>query len=211
MVTNSFVVMVSVVFDKGEFKKMRFNVYEVPDSKDLMKHFPELSSMESFAKYAEADRNRLIRYIMLMYDKESPLVKRVQKYKDRQRQAAHLAGYDLQKHEDRLEQVFTLADESIANMVADFIILLNDRKWSLIVSSEATFYEFQRGLFMNVVNVRDDKARLDAITVKAKIMTESDEIDARLERYYSDLFGDDKLIEVAKKKRIRPESIASNS
>jgi hypothetical protein len=197
------------MFEKGEFLKLKFNVYAVAQGKDLLQKFPLLSKIKSFTDYAEADRNRIIRYIIYMYDVESPFIKRFQKIEDRQREAAILSGFDVNKHKDRLRDLYSNKDESTNDMIVDFIVELNNRKWAMIVSNEAIFYEFQRALRKPITNTRDDKNKMDAIMVKSKMMEESNTIDQRLDGYYEDLFGTKDLVEYGKRKRISPETQAS--
>lgn len=197
------------MFDKAEFKKLRFNVYSAKG--DVMSAFPRLGNIQSFKDYIEPDRNRIIKYIVYMYDKESPLVKRFQKIEDRQRESAILAGFDTQKKKDHLALIYANENESVNAMVCDFIVEINSRKWAMIISNEATFYEFQRALLTPIdrASANNEKAGMDAIMVKSKMMEECNLIDLRLDKYYEELFGSKEVIEYGKRKRISPESVAS--
>lgn len=199
------------MFEKGEFSKLRFNVYLVKHGKDLLQEYPKLAAIKSFKDYADADRNRLIRYIVYMYDKDSPLVKRFQKIEDRQRESALLAGYDINKYHDRMQELYSNSNPDVTEMIVDFIVEINSRKWAMINSNEATFYEFQRALMTPIdrASANNEKAGMDAIMVKSKMMEESDIIDLRLDKYYEDLFGSREFVEYGKRKRITPESVAA--
>ena len=94
--------MANELFQREEFSKLKFNVYDVKAEVDLLKEFPLLGRIESFKSYNGADSNRLIRYIIYMYDLESPLIKRFPKLDERQIECATLSGFNLVKDKSRL-------------------------------------------------------------------------------------------------------------
>ena len=67
--------------EAAEFKQLRFNVTKIPQGKDLLDDkkygIPELRKLKSFRDYGGDDKNLIIRYIILMHDKNSPFRKKI--------------------------------------------------------------------------------------------------------------------------------------
>ncbi len=95
-------------------------------------------------------------------------------------------------------------------MVNEFLRKQNNRIWSMIVSNEQTFFEYQTKLLSPVEGERD-KDILQALQIKSKIMDDLNTINDRLDSYYMKLYGEDQeLLKVIKAdKRLTPEFIAN--
>ena len=75
-------------------------------------------------------------------------------------------------------------------MVDEFLRKQNNRIWSMIVSNEQTFFEYQTKLLSPVEGERD-KDILQALQIKSKIMDDLNTINDRLDSYYMKLYGED--------------------
>lgn len=180
------------VFDPTNLKQLKYNVFAVPKGKSILLNMPELNRLDAFvAALARPDLDKLIRYIMAMYDKNSPFVRMFQDVSKRKRECAHMAGYDIEKDRERLDPIFDFTDSQFSSMVIDFLKDQNSRVWTMIVSNEQTFYEYQKALLSEITNFGTDKDKLGATQIKSKLMEDSDTISERLEKYYQLLFGDD--------------------
>jgi hypothetical protein len=197
------------LFDKEEFSAMAFNVFSVKPEKDLLEHFKKMNLLKSFSLYKGAMANEVIRYVLYMYDKNSPLREMFPDLKKRKSEAALLAGLS---GGARMKKVFDMKDEGVLDMIDEFVRHQNNRIWALIVSNEETFYEYQSSLIRNVTADKDMDT-LKALQIKSKLMDDCDTINARLEAYYRKLYGDNEelLAIVSKRQRITPEMIAKGS
>ena len=85
----------------------------------------------------------------------------------------------------------------------------NNWVWSMVVSNEQAFYEFNQRVMMPVDGSRD-KDILQAINIKTSIMQSQDDIAQRLKKYIRELSGGDEQLEdsIIKRKRLSPESQA---
>ncbi|HDY88336.1 MAG TPA: hypothetical protein ENH82_09535 [bacterium] len=191
---------------------MFVNIMEIPHGIDLL-HDPtygisELKRLKSFVDYSKPDRNRIIRYILLMHEKNSPLRTKIQNVADRKDYALALAGFKDKKKEDRerIDEIKQLLAERVVEMIIEFLQWQGNRLLAMIDSNEQTFYEFQRAL-MEPVTETDDSKKIAAIEKKSKLMAECDRINNRLEGYYLRLYGDEDIIKVVQK-RFTPESMA---
>lgn len=207
----------SMMFD---YSRMEFN----PSVEgDLKKVYPKLE------KIMKGVSDKVARYIILMYDKNSPLRDFYRDLNKRKQGACEQAGikYDSELGEavrtfrkERKTQrktkdgdyvdgkTFIEPDEDMLNAITEFLIYQNDRVWVMIITNENAFYEYQKKI-MAEVGGEIDKDQLTAVNTKTKIMEAMDAIHNRLEGYYRQMSGDDKDIETALvRRRLTPESQA---
>jgi len=183
--------------------------------------YPDLKSV-----FGENPDDKAIRYIILMYDQKSPLRSSHPGPDSRRMAAAMAAGYDT-SDEDLMEQLATFTQKEVRegksgsgvgvsvpwtemlDMVSNYLRFRSSRLWTLIVSNEQSFYEYQRKV-MTEVTMEVDKDALAAVNVKTKLLESMDEMHRRLDKYYSDLTGGDKSLEdsLIKKRASTPESQA---
>lgn len=192
------------IFNKEDFDKMIFNPFKV--KRPLKKAFPKMKMFKSF----ELADDQMIAYVLYMYDQNTPLKEQFPDLKIRKEQAAILSGYSLTKDDKLLHDLFFFISEKLVQMVDEFLRKQNNRIWSMIVSNEQTFFEYQTKLLSPVEGDRD-KDILQALQIKSKIMDDLNTINDRLDSYYMKLYGEDQeLLKVIKAdKRLTPEFIAN--
>ena len=132
----------------------------------------------------------------------------------RKTQAADLAGFNLETEENYLDNLYNLTGqyaEHFVHCISEYLISQNNRLWSMIVSNEQTFYEYQQRL-LEPVDAEKDKDLLQALQIKSKLMEDCNNINERLDGYYRKLFGEDENVSrsVVKRKRLTPEQIAAH-
>lgn len=191
-----------------DFSKMEFN----PLIKgSILQKYPKLRSI-----VGDSD-DKMVRYVMLMYDQNSPLRSHYPELDKRKQFAANIAGFE---SSDDLTSLFdfrvkTVDDEYEPNealivLTMQYLKYQNNMVWQMIVSNEQAFHEYNRRVMMPVDGSRD-KDILQAVEIKTKIMQSMDEIYQRLQRYTKEMSGDDQSLEeiLTKRKRLRPEAIAN--
>jgi hypothetical protein len=217
-----------------DFSKLRFQVHGVPHGTELLLKFPELQAYPEIATYKHADRNYVIRYVIYMYDMHSGLIQKFPELKQRKEFALELAGFErdpntgkfkseiykminlekiqvkvVSEEEDSKDKTVTESNR-IFEMVMCYIKLQNNRLWSMIVTTEQAFLEYQ-GLIMEPVSERGDKDTLAAANTKDKLMESCYNMNKRIDEYYKELFGDNEdLKNVVKKKPVRPETMTKS-
>lgn len=197
------------MIEEREYGRMEFNPVV---KKPLASVYPKLKEVVGSVD------DKQIRYILLMYDQNSPLRNHYPDLSKRKEFAAAIAGYDLMKDDVttlfefkiKTEDGEYVPDESLIKTIIKFLKYQNNWVWSMIVSNEQAFYEYNMRVMMPVDGTRD-KDILQAINIKTQIMTSQDEIYQRLQKYYKDLSGGDVQLEdaIVKRKRVRPEDIAN--
>ena len=178
----------------------------------VLEKYPKLKSV-----LKDGD-DRVIRYILLMYDINSPLRHHYPELYKRKEHAADLAGYNLDKEDVTGLFDFRIKtddgyepDEELVNLTMKYLKYQNNMVWLMIVSNEQAFYEYNKRVMLPVDGARD-KDILQAVEIKTKIMQSMDDIYSRLQKYGRDLSGGDEKLEevITKRKRLRPEEIAAN-
>ena len=185
---------------------MEFN----PLSKrELVSIYPKLKSA-----MGKVD-DRMMRYVLLMYDMKSPLREFYPELDKRKQFAASMAGYDIDTEDVTSLFDFKIKqdDEEVAydellNLIIKYLKYQNNYVWSMIVSNEQAFYEFNKRVMIPVDGARD-KDILQAVDIKNKLMDAQDVIVQRLQKYLRELTGEDEKLEqtITKRKRLRPENI----
>jgi hypothetical protein len=219
------------IFKNEDFRGLQFPIHKVDQSKDLLKELPDLKYIQEFVTADRPDRDKLIRYIVLMYSKDTPLSKKFTDLAIRKKEAATLSGFDMVKdsipvplkplddpdeEDDRpepvslLQSIYNLSDETIGQMVIGFLRHQDDLTFTMLASNEQTFYEYQQALMSEITDFRNDMDKMKALDVKTKLMDESDKIAARIQKYRKDLYVEDKIIDLARKRNSSPESVAVN-
>lgn len=196
------------LFSDSDFTSLTFPIHNV--SKDVLNKVPRLELIASFKEYKGKHKDRLIKYICYLYDPHSPLKEFFPDMVRRKEQAAILAGFDLEdnKTKDIVEGMMSLKNKGVLRMIDEYLRFVNSRTWSMIVSNEETFYEYQRKLLRSVEAERD-KDLLQALQIKGKIMEDLDNINERLEKYYLKLYaGDEDLVKtITTRQSISPENL----
>jgi hypothetical protein len=202
-----------------DFSKMEF----FPLAKKAMcVEYPKLGSivnplLDKDCNKVKSKVDKTIRYILLMYDANSPLRLYYPDLEQRKIAAADLAGFDwgVEDMEEILEfKIKTeggiVPNEEMLVMIMNYLKYQNNWVWTMIVSNSEAFYEYNKRVMMPVEGNRD-KDILQAINIKTQIMQSQDDIYLRLQRYYKEMSGGDPMLEeeIKVRKRLRPEEIAN--
>lgn len=195
-------------FHNEEFESMSFNVY-MSKNKDILKDIPKLERISNFKKILSSFKDAgvsVVKYVCYMYDQGSPMKRHFPELAQRKRECSNMAG--LSKHAHIEQSLFEMTNPLFLLAIDEFLKFQNHRVWSMIVSNEEVFYEYQSKLLIKTEEDRD-KDLLQALQIKSKIMSDMDVINDRLESYYDKLYqGDSELIAHVQLKNISPEEIA---
>ena len=187
------------MISENDYLRMEF---DPTCKKNLLVQYPKLKQIVGTVD------DRMLRYVLLMYDQNSPLREYYPELGKRKNFSASIAGYDLDK-----EDVTTLFDFKIKNeadeyvpceemleLIMKYLKYQNNWVWSMIISNEQAFYEFNQRVMMPVDGSRD-KDILQAVNIKTQIMQSQDDIAQRLKKYFRELSGGDEQLEDAVIKR----------
>lgn len=193
------------MFSESDFINLNFPINSAKAG-TLPRSIPAMQVIKSWWDCNIIDKDKLIRYIVLMYDKGSPLVKRFSNLDQRKKEAFAIAGYTAL--DPILETYKEFKVPEFTEMVTEFLIYQSDYAWMMLISNEQTFYEFQKTLLQESAMIRNDKDKISAIASKAKLMEESENMVSRIETYRKQIFVEDKVIEASKRVSSSPEEMA---
>jgi hypothetical protein len=194
----------------ADFGRLKFAVHKTKPTDDILKKIPGLGVVSGFVNYQSPDATKVIRYCCFMYDSGSPFISMFPDVVKRKQECALYSGFS-SIDSDIVNNLFSFTDPAFLEMVHQFLVYQNNRIWSMIVSSEQTFYEYQQKLLRPVTDADGDKNLLQATQIKSKLMQDCDDINARLESYYRRFYGDDEVLINKSEgfRRFTPEDIAN--
>ena len=210
------------MIDPRHFSQMIFNPLEVED-KDLVDYCLGTDSLYQMlggdngvvnSRHRDVSfRARQIRYILFLYDKNSPLWKLEPDIVNRKQRAAEISGFDMFAQKDTLEQMYHLDDIFLARSISSFIQYQYNHQLAAMIANEQVLFEMQTALRETMTEFKDDKSRIDHYKTKTALLIEQDKILDLINKYKDDVFkGDEsaleKTMELGYNRKVTPEQIA---
>lgn len=156
--------------------------------------------------------DKMVRYIIALYDPKSPLIKGEGNLLRRKEVAAQIAGFDLVKDEAMLEVIYDCKYEHVVLMIQNFLrYFVKDMEWAMLVSYESAFWEFQSRIMQPIERGDKDKDLVSAVQSKTKLTEDINDVYQKYQAAKDRFYGNDTvLIQAANKiKRFTPEGVAS--
>ena len=194
------------IFTKESFEDLFINVYEQKNI--IKKNLDKITDAFGLVVDIRPDIEKLLKYIIYMYDKNTPMRELYQELQERKIECALLSGYNEKKDKTILEELYNLTDKRACELISSFLKYQNHKSWALLVSNEEVLWQYQQELLNPITDFRQDKEKLQALEIKSKLMNECDSIIKRIEGYEEKIYGDDKKLKDAMKNVTSPENIA---
>lgn len=194
----------------SSFKDLYFPIDKLEDenyrSIESIKEFEQIS----YVLIPKSERIKTIKFIIFMYDKNSPLVSAYSEIKARKKKALELLDINLKNNNELYHKLTQFEDESLVEVTAQMLRKQNDSIFSILVSQEIFLEECLRKV-LQPLEVTDDKKGLEALEKKAKISEAMEKVVDRIEKYRSKFFRNDDELEtkVRNTALFTPESIAN--
>jgi hypothetical protein len=184
--------------------------------KNLFEQYPRLLEMlprDRNEKLFSSDQEqeRMISYVLALYDPKSPLAKDYPELNTRKTAAAEVAGYDLEQDKDVLETIFRCDSEYMVEFIVTYLRqIVQSRSWASITADEQTYWEFVQRMLLPINRTSKDKDDVSAVALKTKLGEDKENIADRLERNWNRFLGDDEELKrkVQKAKGWSPEEQA---
>lgn len=201
-----------MIIDDQEFEGIFWDIHKIGNDVDLRKKygyefkevFPSLNRTE------RAETNRIVRYIIYMYDKESPVRHRIKKIEERKTYSAKKAGYSNKVDEVKRKRIIDSRDPLIVHAICEFIEYINDFQWAQLVTDEQLFWDYNKQLME--APQKGKKIPSTEITRKKALRAEVKALQEDIENLEYTIFaGDRELAETVKEVRKSatfPEQIA---
>lgn len=143
-----------------------------------IKGLEEIECFEKYRKNPESgiDTNALVKYVILLYAKDSPLNRPpVQVLKDRRLKAARMVSLDSESKPVR-DGVFELGSKKVFDMVFGYLIYQNSTMWTERCTLETQIEESQR---IRLKPIESEVTRMDSSGNAVKIsISDKDQLDA---------------------------------
>lgn len=176
-------------YKKDQFYACSFNpLVEGP----IRNTYPDLNEIVDPEWPIDDTLESLLRFVIMVYDPKSPLVKTETDLNHRKDVAFELAGID---DEDLRMTIATHNHEFVPELIGRYLVrFAKSKEWAAICACEYCYWESIRKL-MEPISAKDTKGELEAVQKKAAIKEEMDRDIARLDKYYEKFFGGDSELE----------------
>lgn len=199
---------------KQKFGKLKFPLYDLKDESDLLSHLPELGKHPEFKKIPKNRRDAVIKYLILLYDPQSHLLKEYHDIRERKEAALVLAnipkwGTD---YADYVDKMVGLKDPIILNAIMCLLVkVYHNRKYAEWQTLQQELEEYTKRR-LDPISDDSDKDEMMAMERKAKLRVECHNINELLDGMEKDIFGnDEELTEIAKQLRFdTPENFVKS-
>ena len=123
-------------------KGCMFDVFSLPSTVVILNKFPKLAIFPEFVAPVKSDRNKIIRYIVAVYDKRGLRVYE-QNVPKRKRMAAELAGWlpnDKGEFPPAVKEIIEGKSKTVNRMIVRYCKLHKSPRYAALVGMEETFY-----------------------------------------------------------------------
>ena len=157
-------------FHSKEFLQMMYNPDKVSEGTSVLSFYKDLAKIKEF-KWNPGegiDNEKLIRYILLMYDRNSPYRKKYSDISRRKIEIAHDVGFPTMedgKFESPIEDFLKGRNTIVNRKIVAYIKLHRSYKYAYQVSIEETYYNLIEGMLggetKNVAELRKLRDELE--------------------------------------------------
>lgn len=208
-------------YEEEDFGDLLFNVHKVPKKENVVDHFPELGKHPEFQEQLgglEVHRDRIFRYIVYKYDRNSPLLD-IDDFIKRKITAAQLAGFRPNASGQFSAHVrwFLRGSNPIVNaMIIRYCRMQYPKKWGLIVAGNEAYYN----LLLDLATKDKSGSAVKEAGKKQDLFMKANDMVQKLESMTQELFnGDESQLldedlyrvveeEATKAQRMSPENMA---
>lgn len=187
-----------------------FDVYPYSKDRDILMLFPDLQKHDEFTKpVEEVNKDQILTYIFLMYDKGSPLVVDIPDIGARKDEALMLAGYKQKynKWNPVVKEFIDLQNKDVNDIITKFFLLQHANKFQLMVSLEEAYSQMCEVLRtpMGVTDEMEDK--LKNLKNKAAISKEASDIAEEIDELRRTIFRKDEEVAEVVEKEVNDQRI----
>jgi len=155
-------------YSEEDFDAMMFNVMRKKNrTRAVLSHFPQLAEHKEFNAELSLElrkhRTKIIRFVILAYDKNSPL-RKIEDLIERNIMAGLLAGFTIEKKTNHkhfnkeIDLVLKGFNETVNRMIVRYCRMQGSTRFAMIMSARDTFYD----LVHRVLKKSDDDGSSEA-------------------------------------------------
>lgn len=190
------------IYQKKDFLNLRFNPLEENPIREV---YPDLNDIIRPEILSEPLLDAMIRYVIMLCEPKSIVFLSESDLNKRKDLAAELAGLPMDVN--ILDKIFSYDNELVLELTIRYLTRFSKNKeFAALIAMEQVYWEEIKLLLKPIDESEKDNNVLAAIQKKSAIKNEIDSDLKRIGDYYASFLGEDKDL-IAKKERVRPESI----
>jgi len=182
-------------FGPQDYRHMKFNVMTADQSKPFLDQFIELARFKSFQdikKDYPKDANKIIKYICLCYDRNSPAQTQIADIFKRKSWCGAVAGFtynpDTTIFDTEYYDIINGKKDSINYAIIDFASLFNSPEYVMLVTAWEAFYRKQRQI--NSFVSMEGKDLLQGEKIRGDLYKQLKDMSADISQLASDFLRD---------------------
>jgi len=182
------------LFSNKDFEELTYPMMEVKPDVNLLAKFPTLGAIKSWKEYQGRDKNILIRYIVLCYDRTSPILKKYQQDDVKRKTiSAEYAGWQADSEgifDDYVDEILKCRNETVNSMIIDFIRTFHDPSWALLVVGLEGYYQKLQTMIQLTESVGSKRDAFAMEETKGKLFKQAQEMSISLENTANKMLND---------------------
>lgn len=188
-----------------KINKMIFPVDTLKEGQKVLEVFPDLERIESWKTFKSPNKEKVFKYIIMLYSKESPLnrARPAIKLEDRKERSAIEAGFKKNSKGEFTESVtniFYLSDKKVLSMILDYLKFMDDTLWAIKVNIEQNMWENFK-ILMTPIDMEKDTDTIKAADLKEKLRNQIRSMKSELATVEKELFIDQEVMDDIKQRR----------
>jgi hypothetical protein len=180
------------------FDKLLISVHKMDESQDIIEGSSVLMEYEAYRKFKSKFSNQVIKYIVYLYDKNSPLIRDYRDLAERKDAALILAGFTRQhtgQWSKTVRDMKELKNDVVLELILIYMDVQHHMKMDMIHVFEQMFLEYREHLLRPVTitnnqGAKEQKDMLAAVDQKKKLREECMAIKKDLDILYEEVYGD---------------------
>jgi hypothetical protein len=137
--------MSQLQFHSKEFLQLRYNIDKIPEGSTVIQFFKDLGKIKEFKTSAGEgiDNDKVNRYVLLMYDQNSPYRGKYHDVLKRKVEIAHDLEFTVIENgefESPIEEILRGKNEIVNRKIVQFVRMHRSFKYSYLVAIESSYY-----------------------------------------------------------------------
>lgn len=162
-------------FSEIEFRGMMYNPAKVPGDTEVIKYYKDLAKHKVFKKSPgpNLDNNKVMLYILCMYDKHTPYRPKFSDVLRRKIEIAHDVGFDTIEggiFDEEVESFLKGQNRIVNEKIVEFVRMHRSFKYTYLVGIENSYYTVMRevikGNTKRIPDLRDMQKELEATMIE---------------------------------------------
>ncbi|MFT7280529.1 MAG: hypothetical protein ACI9DM_000248 [Cyclobacteriaceae bacterium] len=167
-------------FTDDQFTRLSLNVHKLKERQNPLTRFPILQEFDEFmVKIPNIKTSVILKYIVYMYDYNSPLRIKIENIQLRKYNAMHMAGVDPNdenEYSEGINDILLNNNEAVLKMIFRYVRIHRGSKYGYLVSLQEGYFiaqeKLSQGQVANFDTIKRTQAEIEKVTTD--LMAEDD-------------------------------------